>query len=57
MLEKCEKLNSLNLFNFHTLAAIYMNKIFSECWNLFSLNIKNFKTINVVDIQYMLYQF
>jgi len=57
MFEKCEKLNSLNLFNFHTLAAIYMNNIFSECWNLFSLNIKNFKTINVVDIQYMLYQF
>ena len=57
MLEKCEKLNSLNLFNFHTLAAIYMNNIFSECWNLSSLNIKNFNIINVVDKQYMLYQF
>ena len=35
MFEKCEKLNSLNLFNFHTLTAIYMNNAFSECCNFF----------------------
>ena len=38
MFEKYEKINSLNLFDFHTLAAIYMNNAFNECWNLSSLN-------------------
>ena len=56
MFEKYEKINSLNLFDFHTLAAIYMNNAFNECWNLSSLNMKNFNIIYVVDIQYIFYQ-
>ena len=56
MFEKYEKMNSLNLFDFHTLAAIYMNNAFNECWNLSSLNMKNLNIIYVVDIQYIFYQ-
>ena len=57
MFEKCEKLNSLNLENFYTPEAIYMNNMFSECRNLFYLNIENFNTINVIDMQYMFYKY
>ena len=55
MFEKYEKMNSLNLFDFHTLAAILwiMHSVNVEIYLLF---IKNFNIIYVVDIQYIFYQ-
>ena len=53
MFYNCNKLTSLNLYNFNINNVEDINHIFSDYSSLTSLNLSNFNINNVIDMSYM----
>ena len=56
LLDLCESLKSLDLWNFNTQNVKNIKYMFYGCESLKSLDLSNFNTQNVKNIKYMFYE-